>query len=173
MSHPRTTIRNYLVALLTDPEAPLGTVLKQQVHPHTVGQLPSIEVRTPTDRVVGKHSDAPLILHRNLDVEITVRTRGASAEDSANTIADAIEQLILAEDSLGGNCNSCLLESTSVSMAAGEKPVAEAVLSFTAEYYTEHATEIDEEFALAVADWDLGTDPDGHAEASDDLTLPQ
>lgn len=173
MSHPRTTIRNYVVALLASPTSPLGTVLKQQVHPHTTGQLPSIEVRTPNDRVVGKHSDAPLVLRRELEMEVTVRTRGATAEDDANTIADAVEDLLMIDDSLGGNCNSCLLESTSVSMAAAEKPVAEAALNFTIEYFTEHSATVSAAFLQALATWDMGSAPDGQAEASDDLSLPQ
>lgn len=172
MSHPRTAIRNYVISKLESAAlVPADGVSKEWVHPGAADLSQSIEVRTPSDQVAGRFSTAPLVLRRNLTLEVVVRCKGADAEDAANTIAESVEQLLMVDHTLGDLCNECVLDSTTVEQEAAEQRVAEAAITFAVEYASEHSTTATDDFTGADVDWDMGPEPDGQIDAQDTVDV--
>jgi len=171
MSHPRTAIREYVVQTLGSAGA--AQTEGRRAHPLPEATTSHVTARVTADAVLAKHADAPLALKRQLTLEVEVVTQGASCEDDADTITAAVEDLLMADHTLGGTCSECVLESTELELDSAETRKAMAVLTFGVVYFTEHTNTAVEAFATAGVTWDMGPAPDGQAEASDTLSLPQ
>lgn len=173
MSHPRTVIRTYVVNAIKAANTAAGQEIYSTVTHPTDAAL-AVSVSTPLDQVVGSYSDAPLILKRDLSLNITITAAGAGCEDVANDLADELELLLLDDPTLGENCELCRLRSTSIDLdGAGAETAAEAELSFSVIYSSQHGAVAPDEFLTASADWDTGPDVDGQIDAQDTIDIPQ
>jgi len=171
MSHQRTAIRQYVVQQLG--QAGAAQAEGRLTHPLPANTTSHVEARVTADGVLEKHADAPLQLKRQLTLEVEVVVQGTTCEDDADTIAGAVENLLMADHTLGDTCSECVLESTELELDSAETRKATALLTFSVIYFTEHSNTAAEAFLTAGVTWDMGPAPDGNAEATDTLTLPQ
>lgn len=91
MSHVRTQLRNATIAALKAGVPAFGSrVEKVRGYRRTAGMLPSAEVSTPAEEVVGDSMDG--LLMREVELMIAIRVTGSDeVEDACDALAAAVE----------------------------------------------------------------------------------
>lgn len=135
MSSERKAIRLAVATLLTGKTAAGSRVFTSRSDPLFMDELPCLLVYTKSDsgQIL---ENAPRNYQRTLTLGIELVTdTGTNLPDAADDLADAVEQLIYADKSLGGQVEDTVYKSTECEEGAkGEKLVAACRLLFDVTY---------------------------------------
>ena len=107
MKHPRTLIRqavkDRLVAQLplVDPRISEARISIHRSTPLFAAKLPAILIYTRDERIEDAPSSHPGIRYRKLELSVEVITSGEEAIEDADTLAQAIETILDADETLG------------------------------------------------------------------------
>ncbi len=137
MSHARTQIRNAVTALLLGNTSAVSKVYESRVYPLDNPKLPAILVYTKQESVDDQMSmSKPRTQHRELQLTIEVYVKANSnIDETADTLALEIEQLIATDPTLGGLVKDTILDTTEIQYSdEGEKPIAVIILTFAVLY---------------------------------------
>ena len=144
MKHARTQIRNAVTTLLKGNTTAGNNVYEARVYPINEPKLPALLVYTKQETVGEQSMSRPRTQQRELivSVEAYVKARG-NVDEETDTLAMEIEQLIAADPTIGGLVKDTALDTTETQFSDdGEKPVAVAILNFSALYVVkEHEPE--------------------------------
>lgn len=143
MAHPRQLIRKQAVAVLLGRTLAGASVFPSRVAPYLSNgwqnELPAIAVYTMDEN--GEIFNAsPREYRRTVElvIEIIV-TEDADLDDTLDTIAREVEQLLLVDDTLGGTCNNLTYARTRmVIKEEGDKQFGGCRVIFDAEYQDRH-----------------------------------
>ena len=101
------------------------------------------------------------------------------AADNLDNLADQVERILGADDTLNCTVNDIILESVEFEQEEeAQKPLATSRLIYNVEFYEfvpedrRDQKDIDD-FTDVKADWDVGTANDPDPEATDEIELPQ
>jgi hypothetical protein len=136
MSHARTQIRNAVTALLTGNTSAGSHVYESRIYPLENPKLPALLVYTKQEVVADQSMSQPRTQLRQLQLTVEAYVKASSnADETADTLALEVEQLIAADPTLGGLAKDSMLTSTDIQFSdEGEKPIAIAVLTYTVHY---------------------------------------
>lgn len=100
--HVRRQLRDAVVDAVTNLATTAHRVFTDRIDPLTSGDLPCLEVSTPTEDSVDTTIHAPTVVERSVTVEITAIVRGSSLADSLDAIAAEVETALSGSVSVGG-----------------------------------------------------------------------
>jgi hypothetical protein len=143
MQHPRTLIREavkeQLVAHLPAVDARI-TVSRISIHrttPIFSGKLPVILIYTRDERIEDQPNADPGLRRRLLELSIEIIASGDAAAEEADVLAQAVEAILDADETLGLLIEGMRLTRTEVDQGGeGDTPVLAARLSFEVSYWT-------------------------------------
>ena len=143
MKHPRTLIReavkDRLVARLPEVDARV-TESRISIHRSTplfVAKLPAILIYTRDERVENSPNADPGLRYRKLELSIEVIAGGEKAVEEADMLAQAIEAILDADETLGLLVEGTRLTRTEIDHDGdGETPVLAARMTFEVSYWT-------------------------------------
>lgn len=157
-------------------------------------ELPVILVY-PRSEGAAEYGVAPRELERDLDLALEIIASGPeenseletpgtdkSLEDTLDDIAEQIEAIISADDSLQGTADNTILTNTEFEFdAAGGSPIGSCRLTFAVTYYTMSPRDITqqsindsqgiEDYETNEVEWNIGDDEDTR-EATDTVDVP-
>lgn len=143
MKHPRTLIRqavkDRLVAQLpqVDPRITEARISIHRSTPLFAAKLPAILIYTRDERIEDAPASHPGIRYRKLELSVEVITSGEAAIEDADTLAQAIEAILDADETLGLLVESTRLTRTEVDHDGdGDTPVLAARMTFEVSYWT-------------------------------------
>lgn len=143
MKHPRTLIRqavkDRLVAQLplVDPRISEARISIHRSTPLFAAKLPAILIYTRDERIEDAPSSHPGIRYRKLELSVEVITSGEAAIEDADTLAQAIETILDADETLGLLVQGTRLTRTEVDHDGdGDTPVLAARMTFEVSYWT-------------------------------------
>jgi len=136
MSHARTQIRNAVTALLLNNTSAGDKVFESRVYPLENPKLPALLVYTKQEVVADQSMSRPRTQIRQLQLTVEAYVKATSnIDETADTLALEVEQIIAADPTLGGLAKDTMLTNTDIQLSAdGEKPIAVAVLTYTVNY---------------------------------------
>lgn len=137
MSHARTQIRNAVTALLMNNTSAGSKVYESRVYPLDDPKLPAILIYTKQETVSDQMSmSKPRTQHRELQLTIEAYVKANSnIDETADTLALEIEQLIAVDTTIGGLVKDTILDTTEIQYSdEGEKPIAVIILTFAVLY---------------------------------------
>ena len=136
MSHARTQIRNVVTALLLNNTSAGDKVFESRVYPLENPKLPALLIYTKQEVVADQSMSRPRTQVRQLQLTIEAYIKATSnIDETADTLALEVEQIIAADPTLGGLAKDTMLTNTDIQfLDDGEKPIAVAVLTFTVNY---------------------------------------
>lgn len=136
MSHARTQIRNAVTALLLNNTSAGNKVYESRVYPLENPKLPALLIYTKQEVVADQSMSRPRTQVRQLQLTVEAYVKATSnIDETADTLAVEVEQIIAADPTLGGLAKDAMLTNTDIQfLDDGEKPIAVAVLTFTVNY---------------------------------------
>lgn len=143
MKHPRTLIREAvkerLVAHLPTIDQRI-TAARISIHrsaPLFAGKLPAILIYTRDERIEDQPNADPGLRYRKLDLSVEIIASSDVAAEEADTLAQAVEAILDADETLGLLVEGTRLTRTEVDQGGeGDTPVLAARLSFEVSYWT-------------------------------------
>lgn len=190
LGHLRKNIRKAVVAMLKDKTDVGARVFSNSSVPAWEEELPVILVYQRTESAV-EFAMAPKELRRSLDLAIEIVAKGPeensdlqtpetgvkSLEDQLDDIAEQVECLLHADDTLQGTCDESSLTNTEFEFeSVGALPIGSARLTYEALYNTMAPRDTskqnaDDDFETNQVDYNIGDD-ENTREASDKVDLP-
>lgn len=157
MKHPRTLIRqavkDRLVAHLPalDPRITEARISIHRSTPLFTAKLPAILIYTRDERIEDSPNADPGLRYRKLELSIEVITSGEAAAEDADTLAQAIETILDANETLGLLVEGTRLTRTEVDHDGdGDTPVLAARMTFEVSYWTKPVDVPDGQLPLQV-----------------------
>lgn len=152
MAHPRTLLREAVVAQLTDATAAGSRVYDTQIDPHRKGSLPAISVYTLSEPVEPDAANtAPRELTRVPNVEIAGWVSGGDGSAVAramDNLAGEIEAAMDADRYFAGTAGESVLEGTEMEIRAengrSDPLIGIVVLTYSVTYRTIPAVALDD-----------------------------
>ncbi len=143
MKHPRTLIREAvkerLIEQLPKVDARI-TASRISIHRSTplfAGKLPAILIYTRDERIEEQPNADPGLRRRLLELSVEIIACGDAAAEEADTLAQAVEAVLDADETLGLLVEGTRLTRTEVDQGGeGDTPVLAARLSFEISYWT-------------------------------------
>ncbi len=143
MKHPRTLIREAvrqrLVAQLPaiDPRISASRIGIHRSTPLFQAKLPAILIYTRDERIEDQPNADPGLRYRKLELSIEIIVSGDAAAEEADTLAQTVEAILDADETLGLLVEGTRLTRTEVDQGGeGDTPVLAARLSFEVSYWT-------------------------------------
>lgn len=143
MKHPRTLIRDAvkerLVAQLPaiDPRISANRISIHRSTPLFAGKLPAILIYTRDERVEDQPNADPGLRYRKLELSVEIIASGDTAAEEADVLAQAVEAILDADETLGLLVEGTRLTRTEIDQGGeGDTPVLAARLSFEVSYWT-------------------------------------
>ena len=143
MKHPRTLIREAvkerLVAQLPaiDPRITAARISIHRSTPLFAGKLPAILIYTRDERIEDQPNADPGLRYRKLELSVEIIASGDAAAEEADVLAQAVEAILDADETLGLLVEGTRLTRTEVDQGGeGDTPVLAARLSFEVSYWT-------------------------------------
>lgn len=145
MAHVRQQVREALATLLTSLTTTGARVYQSRIRPLKDTELPCLMISTNQEAVVADDIHINSVLERRLTVLVTaVAKANSNLDDTLDTIIKEVEAKLNASvsaNTLSGLIKYIVLNSLEIEMSAdAEKPVGQAVMSFTVIYYTQAAS---------------------------------
>ena len=157
MKHPRTLIREAvkerLVAQLPaiDPRITAARISIHRSTPLFAGKLPAILIYTRDERIEEQPNADPGLRYRKLELSVEIIASGDAAAEEADVLAQAVEAILDADETLGLLVEGTRLTRTEVDQGGeGDTPVLAARLSFEVSYWTRPAETPEGELPLQV-----------------------
>jgi hypothetical protein len=145
MKHPRTLIReavkHRLVAQLPaiDPRISANRISIHRSTPLFQAKLPAILIYTRDERIEDQPNADPGLRYRKLELSIEIIASGDAAAEEVDLLAQAVEAILDADETLGLLVEGTRLTRTEVDQGGdGDTPVLAARLSFEVSYWTKH-----------------------------------
>ena len=143
MKHPRTLIREAvkerLVAQLPKVDARI-TPARISIHRSTPlfqAKLPTVLIYTRDERIEDQPNADPGLRYRKLELSIEIIASGDAAAEEADTLAQTVEAILDADETLGLLVEGTRLTRTEVDQGGdGDTPVLAARLTFEVSYWT-------------------------------------
>ena len=143
MKHPRTLIREAvkerLIEALPTVDARI-TASRISIHRSTplfAGKLPAVLIYTRDERIEEQPNADPGLRYRKLELSIEIITSGDAAAEEADVLAQAVEAVLDADETLGLLVEGTRLTRTEVDQGGeGDTSVLAACLSFEVSYWT-------------------------------------
>ncbi len=143
MKHPRTLIREAvkerLVAQLPaiDPRISANRISIHRSTPLFQAKLPAILIYTRDERIEDQPNADPGLRYRKLELSVEIIASGETAAEEADVLAQAVEAILDADETLGLLVEGTRLTRTEVDQGGeGDTPVLAARLSFEVSYWT-------------------------------------
>ena len=143
MKHPRTLIREAVAALLSanlpkvDPRITPARISIHRSTPLFAGKLPAILIYTRDERIEEQPNADPGLRYRKLELSVEIIASGDAAAEEADVLAQAVEAILDADETLGLLVEGARLTRTEVDQGGeGDTPVLAARLSFEVSYWT-------------------------------------
>jgi hypothetical protein len=163
MAHPRTLVREAVIAALTNTTAAGVRVTDTKVEPHRKHQLPAISVYTLHELARPDSEMAePRELTRDVKVEIVAwvaPTLTVSAAKAMDNIALEIEVVMDAQRYLSGAAGDSILEDTEMQIVeddGGDPLIGIIVLTYSVTYRTQPSDSVLDDFLRAKATYSVG-----------------
>jgi hypothetical protein len=136
MSHARTQIRNAVTTLLKSNTTAGNNVFEARAYPLDDPNLPALLVYTKQETVGEQSMSRPRTQHRELLLTVEAYVKANSnADETIDTLALEIEQLIAADQTLGGLVKDTALDTTQMQFSDdGEKPISVMMITFSVLY---------------------------------------
>lgn len=143
MKHPRTLIREAVAAQLSanlpkvDARITPARISIHRSTPLFAGKLPAVLIYTRDERIDDQPNADPGLRYRKLDLSVEIITIGDAAAEEADVLAQAVEAILDADETLGLLVEGTRLTRTEVDQGGeGDTPVLAARLSFEVSYWT-------------------------------------
>ena len=143
MKHPRTLIREAVAALLSanlpkvDPRITASRISIHRSTPLFAGKLPAILIYTRDERIEEQPNADPGLRYRKLELSVEIIASGEAAAEEADVLAQSVEAVLDADETLGLLVEGTRLTRTEVDQGGeGDTPVLAACLSFEVSYWT-------------------------------------
>ena len=143
MKHPRTLIREAVAARLSanlpkvDPRITASRISIHRSTPLFAGKLPAILIYTRDERIDEQPNADPGLRYRKLELSVEIIASGDAAAEEADVLAQAVESVLDADETLGLLVEGTRLTRTEVDQGGeGDTPVLAARLSFEVSYWT-------------------------------------
>ena len=143
MKHPRTLIREAVAARLIESLPKVDariTPARISIHRSTplfAGKLPAVLIYTRDERIDDQPNADPGLRYRKLELSIEIIASGDRAAEEADVLAQAVEAILDADETLGLLVEGTRLTRTEVDQGGeGDTPVLAARLSFEISYWT-------------------------------------
>lgn len=143
MKHPRTLIREAvkerLVAQLPaiDPRISANRISIHRSTPLFQAKLPAILIYTRDERIEDQPNADPGLRYRKLELSVEIIASGEIAAEEADVLAQAVEAILDADETLGLLVEGIRLTRTEVDQGGeGDTPVLAARMSFEVSYWT-------------------------------------
>ena len=146
MKHPRTLIREAVAALLSanlpkvDPRITASRISIHRSTPLFAGKLPAVLVYTRDERIEDQPNADPGLRYRKLELSVEIVASGDAAAEEADALAQAVEAILDADETLDLLVEGMRLTRTEVDQGGeGDTPVLAARLTFEVSYWTKPA----------------------------------
>ena len=146
MKHPRTLIREAVAARLSanlqkvDPRITASRISIHRSTPLFAGKLPAILIYTRDERIEEQPNADPGLRYRKLELSVEIIASGDAAAEEADVLAQAVEAILDADETLGLLVEGTRLTRTEVDQGGeGDTPVLAVRLSFEVSYWTRPA----------------------------------
>jgi len=143
MKHPRTLIREAVAARLSanlqkvDPRISASRISIHRSTPLFASKLPAILIYTRDERIEDQPNADPGLRYRKLELSVEIIASGDAAAEEADVLAQAVEAILDADETLGLLVEGTRLTRTEVDQGGeGDTPVLAARLSFEVSYWT-------------------------------------
>ena len=143
MKHPRTLIREAVAAQLSanlpkvDARITPARISIHRSTPLFAGKLPTVLIYTRDERIEDQPNADPGLRYRKLELSVEIIASGEAAAEEADVLAQAVEAILDADDTLGLLVEGTRLTRTEVDQGGeGDTPVLAARLSFEISYWT-------------------------------------
>ena len=143
MKHPRTLIREAVATLLSanlpkvDARITASRISIHRSTPLFAGKLPAVLIYTRDERIEEQPNADPGLRRRLLELSVEIIASGDAAAEEADTLAQAVEAVLDADETLGLLVEGTRLTRTEVDQGGdGDTPVLAARLSFEVSYWT-------------------------------------
>jgi len=143
MKHPRTLIREAVKERLaaklpeTDQRITASRISIHRSTPLFAAKLPAILIYTRDERIEDQPNADPGLRYRKLELSVEIVASGDTAADDADALAQAVEAIIDADETLGLLVEGTRLTRTEVDQGGeGDTPVLAVRLSFEVSYWT-------------------------------------
>lgn len=143
MKHPRTLIREAVAARLSanlpkvDARISAPRISIHRTTPLFAGKLPAILIYTRDERMEDQPNADPGLRYRKLELSIEIIASGDTAAEEADVLAQAVEAILDADETLGLLVEGTRLTRTEVDQGGeGDTPILAARLSFEVSYWT-------------------------------------
>ena len=138
MAHIRKTIREHVVTTITSLSTTGSNVYETRYFPLQTGNLPALIVytldETVEDYTIGQNTRTQL---RSLNLIIEAHCRGtANIDDTLDTIAEEVEEAMVADITRGGNAKDTKLVSTEVDFDTASQKTGLMRLTYLITYNT-------------------------------------
>lgn len=186
----RKKIRKAIVKILKNNTDAGPRVFPNASVPLWVKELPAILIY-PRSESASMFSQAPKELERDLNISIEIVAVGPetdtegnppqgkkSLEDILDDIAERVECLMNADDTLQGTADDSIYQNTEFEFeSAGERPIGSAIITYGVTYYTMAPRSIDKQgelpdFKTSQQDWHIGDVDEKTREAKDTVDIP-
>ena len=143
MKHPRTLIREAVAARLVGHLPTVDArITASRIHIHRTtplfsGKLPTILIYTRDERIEDQPNADPGLRRRLLELSVEVIASGETAAEEADTLAQAAEAILDADETLGLLVEGTRLTRTEIDQGGdGDSPVLAVRLTFEISYWT-------------------------------------
>lgn len=143
MKHPRTLIREAVKERLVahfpaiDPRISANRISIHRTTPLFAAKLPAILIYTRDERIEDQPNADPGLRYRKLELSIEIIASGDAAAEEADELAQAVEAILDADETLGLLVEVTRLTRTEVDQGGeGDTPVLAVRLSFEVSYWT-------------------------------------
>ena len=138
MAHIRKTIREHVVTTITSVSTTGSNVYETRYFPLQTGNLPALIVytldETIEDYTIGQNTRTQL---RSLNLIIEAHCRGtANIDDTLDTIAEEVEEAMVADITRGGNAKDTKLVSTEIEFDTASQKTGLMRLTYLISYST-------------------------------------
>ena len=138
MAHIRKTIREHVVTTITSLSTTGSNVYETRYFPLQTGNLPALIVytldETIEDYTIGQNTRTQL---RSLNLIIEAHCRGtANIDDTLDTIAEEVEEAMVADITRGGNAKDTKLVSTEIEFDTASQKTGLMRLTYLISYST-------------------------------------
>lgn len=144
MKHPRTLIREAVKDRLSanlqkvDPRITPARISIHRSTPVFAGKLPAILIYTRDERIEDQPNADPGLRYRKLELSVEIITSGEAAAEDADTLAQAVEAILDADETLGLMVEGTRLTRTEVDQGGeGDTPVQAVRMTFEVSYWTQ------------------------------------
>jgi uncharacterized Rossmann fold enzyme len=141
-NHVRQQIRESIAVALTGLTTTADRVYQSRLLPFQDDELPALVISTNTEKIDSLSVNFNPVLERSLVVVVAVVAKATSnIDDVLDGSIKEVEQVLnssIEANTLNGLVKDIVLTDIDIEMnATSEKPIGQALLSFTASYYTQ------------------------------------